>query len=74
MPQTPVESSLIQSVEYFGGEHHNILEIMFHDNPTIYCYIDIPPELYNDFITSESLGSFYNHHIKGFYHSAKRMP
>lgn len=72
MPQIPVDSSLILSVEYFGD--HGILEIMFHDNPTIYCYINIPPELYADFIADDSLGSFYNHHIKGIYHSAKRMP
>lgn len=60
-PWHPVESSNINMVRYDAKT--KILEIWFH-NGSIYSYTPITEEGYNDFINAESVGKYFNSHIR----------
>jgi len=56
----PVKSSFITAIAYY--EPLRILEVKIGGNTT--TYKNVPPEVYNDFMKSESKGKFYNTVIK----------
>lgn len=68
MPTMQVESSAIVFVHYDEVAH--ILEIHFHSG-NAYRYYAVPPELVEEFLTTESHGRFYNSQIRGYYDSSK---
>lgn len=59
-----VDSSAIAQVSY--SERTWTLDIEFW-NSGWYRYTKISPELFNEFLVSDSLGGFYNDYIKGQY-------
>ena len=64
----PVCSSMAASVGYdFDRE---VLQIEFN-NGTVYQYSDIEPETWIELQSTDSIGEFYNHEIKGNYPSEK---
>ena len=63
IPLTPVESSQVGAVGY--DEASKTLAVQFkHGAGAIYHYAGVEPKLYQDFISSESLGKFHGQHIK----------
>jgi KTSC domain len=51
-------------------EDREILQIEFN-NGSVYQYSEVEPELWADLQSSDSVGSFYNQEIKGYYPSVK---
>ena len=64
MERTTVESSNIASIGYH--EETLTLEIEFLNN-TVYQYFDIPFNIYQDLMNSNSHGKFLAENIKGIY-------
>jgi hypothetical protein len=64
----PAHSSMAAQVGY--DEDREILQIEFN-NGSVYQYSEVEPELWEDLQSSDSLGSFYNQEIKGYYPSTK---
>lgn len=60
----PVESSFIASVGYDTSS--NLLRINFSTGGT-YDYFDVPAYIYRNFTKADSLGSYFNEHIKNVY-------
>src|SRR3954447_7094540 len=60
-----VDSSAVAAVGYSKRLH--ALEIEFRDG-LIYRYMDVPPNVYHDFIAADSKARFYNLNVKGKYH------
>ena len=61
-----VESSAIARLGYSANESK--LYVLFKSNE-IYIYHNVPLQEYNDLLLAESIGSYYNHCIKGIYNS-----
>ena len=57
----PVDSEAILSVGYDAGS--KTLEIEFVTG-RIYHYFGVAPDLVRSFLHAESLGAFFNHHIR----------
>ena len=66
MERIPVQSSNIESI----GWEDNILEIEFHSN-SVWQYIDVPSHVYEELMSSSSIGSFFARNIKGVYREIK---
>lgn len=65
MPQMiPVKSSNIAAVGYDPGTA--ILTVQFSSGRT-YAFEDVPPGEHNDFMASNSKGSYFANHIKNQY-------
>ena len=65
-----VDSSALSEVGY--DYSHEMLAIRFRENNEhIYVYYDVPSEVYEDFISADSLGRYYNSYIKGQYSGDK---
>ncbi len=64
----PACSTMAAQVGY--DEDREILQIEFN-NGSVYQYSAVEPELWEDLQSSDSLGSFYNQEIKGYYPSVK---
>lgn len=62
MLRTKVESSNIESVGYDG----NILEIEFNSG-AIYQYENVPIRVYDVMMKADSVGKYFNAHIKSKY-------
>jgi hypothetical protein len=62
----PVRSSAIAKIGYSKRRH--ILEIEFV-NGAVYRYLDVPPSVYRDLMSSESKARFYDSNIRRHYHS-----
>jgi hypothetical protein len=60
---TPCDSSLIKGYEF--DENSWTLTIVFATNNTARAYADCSPELFSEFESAKSKGSFYNARIKG---------
>ena len=60
-------SEVFSWVEY--NRRDEILIVQFEESESRYKYSYVPEEVYEDFIYSDSLGKFYNRHIKGQYQS-----
>jgi hypothetical protein len=63
MQLTPVVSSNIAAVGY--DIIRNVLLIQFLGKITVYSYYGVPIELYEEMMSSKSVGSFYAKNIKG---------
>jgi KTSC domain len=64
----PACSTMAAQVGY--DEDREILQIEFN-NGSVYQYSEVEPELWADLQSSDSVGSFYNQEIKGYYPSVK---
>jgi hypothetical protein len=62
MRRIPINSRIVQSVGYDPSK--SLLEIKFKITKRIYAFIDVPKEVYQNFIKSRSKGNFYNQKIK----------
>lgn len=62
----PVHSSALAAIGY--SRHLHALEIQFLSGGT-YRYLDVPIDVYRDFIAAESKTRFYNGNIRGRYRS-----
>jgi hypothetical protein len=65
MDRLPVDSSLIRSVGY--DFPNSILEVELLPNGRVYRYFDVPLSIYNELMTADSKGSFYNESIRDLY-------
>jgi KTSC domain len=61
-------SSMAAQVGY--DEDREILQIEFN-NGAVYQYLAVEPEVWEDLQETDSIGSFYNREIKGYYPSVK---
>jgi KTSC domain len=64
----PTCSSMAAQVGY--DEEREILQIEFNSG-AVYQYAHVEPELWEDLQSTDSIGSFYNHEIKGYYPSQR---
>lgn len=71
MTRTPVSSSNVGSIGY--DEASNVLEVGFKtkSGESVYQYYGVPLEMYNDFMSADSKGSFFAQNIKGVYEYKK---
>jgi hypothetical protein len=69
MSRTPVNSSTFKSAGYAFG----VLEIEFH-NGEVYRYFQIPAEVAQAFMASESKGQYFVTVIRGRYEFEKAEP
>jgi len=63
-----VDSSSLTSLGYDGGRM--ILQVQFRDR-TVYQYIGVPWETYQDLCRANSKGQYFNHQIRNRFASAK---
>lgn len=66
----PVESSMIDSVGY--DEETRCLQVVFNSGK-VYCYEDVPPEVFQELLAAESKGRYMLAHIIDVY-SYRRGP
>jgi KTSC domain len=64
----PACSTMAAQVGY--DYDREILQIEFN-NGAVYQYSEVEPELWEDLHDTDSIGSFYNREIKGYYPSVK---
>ena len=64
-----LESSCFSEIGY--DSDWEILIVRFRDSGSVYTYSDFPEDEWNQFIAADSLGSWYNSHIKGQYEDKK---
>jgi hypothetical protein len=64
----PVHSSMAAQVGYDADRE--ILQIEFNSG-AVYQYAEVDPHTWEDLQSSDSIGSFYNEEIKGYYPSTK---
>ena len=60
----PVDSSLLSSAAYSDD---GTLQLQFR-NGTIYQYIAVPPDIFQDLLAAESKGAYFNRHIRDQFH------
>jgi len=65
MERDPVSSSLVESVGYDPDEQ--ILEVEL-ENGRVYQYREVPESTYQSFLAADSLGRFFNRHIRDLSH------
>ncbi len=61
MERQDVESSVIGAVG-----HSRVLEIQFGSG-RIYQYYDVPEDIYDEMLSADSKGKYFNSHIRGKY-------
>jgi hypothetical protein len=66
MDREQVSSSLLRSVGYDSDQQ--LLEIELQDGK-IYRYADVPEQTYQGLIEADSLGRYFNQHIRGLSYS-----
>ena len=59
MEKQEVESSVIHAVG-----HTRVLEIEF-ESGRVYQYFDVPQDIYDSMLQSDSKGRYFNQHIRG---------
>ena len=47
-----------------------VLEVLFHSG-SVYQYFDVPEIVFSELLQAESIGRFFNEHIKDSYRYAK---
>ncbi len=67
--ETTPKSTCFEEVGY--DPDFEILVVRFRDSGAVYTYSDFPESAWEDFMAADSLGSFYNAHIKGAYEYEK---
>ena len=65
MKRESVSSSLLESVGYDPEE--DVLEVEL-ESGAIYQYRDVPEETYEELLAADSLGRYFNHHIRNRSH------
>jgi hypothetical protein len=63
MALIPVNSRAIQAVGYDGYT----LAVLFHTSDTVYEHPGVPPSVYFGLMNADSMGAYYNAHIRGRY-------
>jgi hypothetical protein len=61
-----VQSSALEQVAY--DEPSQTLSATFRDSGRTYIYRDVPQEVYDRLIFAESIGAFFNAHIRDRFH------
>ena len=64
MDRTPVSSSNLAAVGY--DPNTKILEIEFHGG-SVYAYSDVPQDIFDELMSAESHGKYFNANIKDKY-------
>jgi len=64
MNRTPVASSNVASVGYDASTL--TLEVEFHSG-SVYQYFDVPEAVFQELVSSQSVGTYLNQHIKNSY-------
>jgi len=64
MQRIPIQSSVLLAVAYDPADR--LFEAEFH-NGQVYQYHRVPPELYQQLLAAESLGSFFNRKIRNHF-------
>jgi hypothetical protein len=59
---TSLQSTALKSVSYDEAEH--ALTATFRDSGRTYVYEDVPQELYDALLFADSIGAFFNAHIR----------
>ena len=62
MERHPVVSTNLRSIGFDPSTH--MLEVEFVDSGAIYQYFMVPKSVYAELMAAESIGEFFNHHIK----------
>ena len=62
--RTRVKSSVIAAVGYEAQRRR--LEVEFH-NGRVYAYLGVPASVYEELVTAESVGKFFNDGVKPHY-------
>jgi KTSC domain len=57
-----VQSTAIEQVAYDPKAH--VLKAKFRESGRIYAYRDVPQELYDGLLFADSLGAYFNAHIR----------
>ncbi len=65
MDRQPVDSRLIRSVGY--DQASSILEVELLESGRIYRYFDVPYSVFDDLMTAESKGAYFNEHVRDMY-------
>jgi KTSC domain-containing protein len=68
IPRQSVASSALAAAGYSKRLH--VMEIEF-SNGAIYRYLDVPGDVYRDFLQAESKTRYYDWNIKGHYRSLR---
>ena len=68
MQRANVVSSSISEVGY--DNQSSTLEIAFADGK-VYQYFDVPPNVHDDLLASDSIGKFFTLHVRGVYRFAR---
>jgi hypothetical protein len=68
MDREEVSSSLLSSVGYDPADQ--LLEVELQDGK-IYQYTDVSAETYQGLMAADSLGRYFNHHVRG--HNYRRI-
>jgi hypothetical protein len=59
---TCLQSTALKSVSYDEG--HRALRATFRDSGRTYVYEDVPQELYDALLFADSIGTFFNAHVR----------
>jgi hypothetical protein len=66
MDRQPVESRLIRSVGY--DLPASVLEVELLSEPTrVYRYFDVPYSVFEELMSAESKGAYFNEHVRDMY-------
>ncbi len=68
MERQAVSSSNIAAIGY--DENSATLEVEFN-NGAVYQYFDVPAQVFNEFVASDSVGAYLAKHIKGHFRSSR---
>ena len=62
-----VDSTAIEEVGYAPWPFEVLVIRFLENSDPLYYYYEVPEDVYNDLIDAESIGGYYNRHIKGQY-------
>jgi hypothetical protein len=62
---TYVQSSAIERVSY--DDDARVLRATFRDSGRTYAYRDVPQEIYDGLIFADSIGAYFNTHVRDCY-------
>ena len=65
MYRRPVDSSLIRSIGY--DLPSSVLEVELANGKGLYEYLDVPLSVYSRLMAAESIGAYFNEHVRDFY-------
>ena len=66
MERQPVKSRILRSVGYDGTAKS--LEIEFQNN-LIYQFTDVPPKVFKDLMSSDTIGKYFTDKVRTKFHS-----